>query len=204
MLSREATKRFIRGKEQVALRPLMRRVFDHGEMKEASKPFGAGSLPKNIALLLPQPPGKPKAALPAPVAPGRPEPPPLSKDVQRSVKSLAAALENRPGVETALADLVRALRPEQPRKEGELSGDLPAVPGELKKIAKAFVSLQEARHGADYDPKWRATRKEALRLIEEAEQAFTSWNAIKERKADQAITNLYLLCLFTFRRVRDR
>lgn len=46
------------------------------------------------------------------------------------------------------------------------------VPDDLKRVARAFVVLQEARHGADYDVSRTFTREETLAYVEEAGQAF--------------------------------
>ncbi len=47
----------------------------------------------------------------------------------------------------------------------------PAVAG----MASAFVDLQEARHGADYDLSKRLSRTDALTLVALADRSITSW-----------------------------
>ncbi len=42
-------------------------------------------------------------------------------------------------------------------------------------MAAAFVDLQEARHGADYDLSKRLSRTDALTLVDLADRSMTSW-----------------------------
>jgi hypothetical protein len=63
-------------------------------------------------------------------------------------------------------------------------------------VAKAFVSLQEARHIADYDLSRRFRRREALDFIESARQAFAAWERV--RNTDDA--RLYLACFHLWER----
>jgi uncharacterized protein (UPF0332 family) len=53
----------------------------------------------------------------------------------------------------------------------------------LKRIANAFMQLQQHRHTADYDNSKRWTRTEVLAHIELAAAAFDSWNAIKRKRS---------------------
>lgn len=53
------------------------------------------------------------------------------------------------------------------------------VPSELIKVARIFVALQEARHGADYDLSSSVNRLDALALLQEAEDAFASWRIVR-------------------------
>ncbi|MGH6989042.1 MAG: hypothetical protein ACREFD_10650 [Stellaceae bacterium] len=50
---------------------------------------------------------------------------------------------------------------------------------ELRTVARAFVELQDARHGADYDTSEPIARLEAAQKIYLADQAFEAWDAIK-------------------------
>lgn len=49
LLVDEAVVRFVKGSGASALRHLLRRAFDHGEMKRISKAFSGGSLPTSLA-----------------------------------------------------------------------------------------------------------------------------------------------------------
>jgi hypothetical protein len=64
------------------------------------------------------------------------------------------------------------------------------TPLDLKTVAGAFVSLQEARHGADYDLSRTFRRQEALDFVDSARQAFQSWERV--RRTDDA--RVYLAC----------
>jgi hypothetical protein len=44
-------------------------------------------------------------------------------------------------------------------------------PAGLVRVGRTFVSLQEARHSADYDPNYRVSRRDALSALSEAEAA---------------------------------
>ena len=67
-------------------------------------------------------------------------------------------------------------------------------PDELMEVAGAFVTLQEARHAADYDRTRRFTRKEANDLLATAEQAFADWKAVRKTvQADAFLAGLLAL-----------
>lgn len=53
------------------------------------------------------------------------------------------------------------------------------LPVELIRVAQAFVDLQQARHGADYDLGRRYFRNDSLALIDQARRAFTDWGSIR-------------------------
>jgi hypothetical protein len=65
------------------------------------------------------------------------------------------------------------------------------VPPELRRIADAFVQLQEARHKADYNVKDPVTRIEAQTSVQMARDAFTDWATIAANvAADAFLTEL--------------
>ncbi len=66
---------------------------------------------------------------------------------------------------------------------------------EIRKIAEAFISLQEARHGADYDVTLRTTRNEARELIVLVEKAFQWWQTVR----DESAARVYLTALLLWR-----
>ena len=58
------------------------------------------------------------------------------------------------------------------------------TPPELIVVAEAFVKLQQLRHEADYNVNRQFTRTEVQQLIRDVENAFASWN--KVRNTDDA------------------
>jgi len=70
------------------------------------------------------------------------------------------------------------------------------TPPDLKSVANAFVSLQQARHEADYDLARTFRRQEALAFVEEARQAFEAWERV--RKMDDS--RIYLACFQLWKR----
>lgn len=49
----------------------------------------------------------------------------------------------------------------------------------IRQVARAFVSLQEARHTADYDVSLRLSRPYTNGYVVQAEAAFAAWEAIR-------------------------
>ena len=78
----------------------------------------------------------------------------------------------------------------------------PDVPAELRRVAKAFVGLQEARHEADYDPTRPTpnTRKEADDWIALAEAAFADWETVRGRPLDALAVEVFLTGLLLWDR----
>jgi hypothetical protein len=73
-----------------------------------------------------------------------------------------------------------------------------ALPAVLRRVAAAFVDLQQARHEADYNVGRRYTRKEVLGLVEEAEAAFQCWQRVRSTLPADA----FLVALLVQRRLR--
>ncbi len=71
-----------------------------------------------------------------------------------------------------------------------------AITQQLKDVAQTFVSLQQARHDADYNLARRFKRREATALVEQAERAFANWQACR----DDPCSRLYLSCLLLWER----
>ena len=69
---------------------------------------------------------------------------------------------------------------------------------ELKRVAETFVDLQQARHDADYNTAWRASRPGTMGLIEQTEEAFTLWRTV--RRTVQADT--FLVGLLAYDKMR--
>jgi hypothetical protein len=69
-------------------------------------------------------------------------------------------------------------------------------PADLKIVANAFVTLQQARHEADYDLARTFRRQETLAFIQTAHFAFAVWEKVK--KDDYA--RLYLGCFLLWKR----
>jgi hypothetical protein len=58
---------------------------------------------------------------------------------------------------------------------GQINHGLVGFALEIEEFGNAFVSLQEARHLADYDPNADSTRFDTLRLIDRAEAAIIAF-----------------------------
>ncbi|MCB9766722.1 MAG: hypothetical protein H6752_00895 [Candidatus Omnitrophica bacterium] len=69
-----------------------------------------------------------------------------------------------------------------------------AAPSELRVVADAFVTLQEARHHADYDLSTPFTRTETLTLVNQAEFAFECWKEARKQPA----ADIYLAALLVY------
>jgi len=65
-------------------------------------------------------------------------------------------------------------------------GEDPAVLDKLKAVATTFARLQEQRHIADYDNTTVWTRTDALKEVDDAEPASTTWKAIRHERIAQA------------------
>ncbi len=71
------------------------------------------------------------------------------------------------------------------------------LPHALRNVANAFVELQQARHEADYNVAKSFSRAEVQSLIDQAEQAFQDWQAVRRTTAGR----LYLVCLLLWERL---
>lgn len=69
------------------------------------------------------------------------------------------------------------------------------VPRQLRRIAAAFVDLQHARHGADYDVTLKLTRNETRALVTQVEEVFQEWQTVREAPA----ARIYLTALLLWR-----
>jgi hypothetical protein len=74
-----------------------------------------------------------------------------------------------------------------------------STPPDLKVVTNAFVSLQQARHEADYDLSRTFRRQETLKYVQTAIQAFDAWERV--RKTDDA--RIYLACFHLWKRWDD-
>jgi hypothetical protein len=75
-------------------------------------------------------------------------------------------------------------------------GGVYTAPADLKTVANAFLSLQQARHEADYDLSQSLRRHEVLAHVQLARQAFEAWERV--RKTDDA--RLYLASFLLWKR----
>jgi hypothetical protein len=71
-----------------------------------------------------------------------------------------------------------------------------AAPLDLKTVANAFVTLQQARHEADYDLARTFRRREVLDFVQSARDAMDAWDRV--RNTDDA--RLYLACFQLWKR----
>ena len=74
------------------------------------------------------------------------------------------------------------------------------IPVELKKVAQAFVDLQEARHKSDYDLNTTFTRSEVEDLVSVAEEAFACWKAVQAMPAERSGVELFLISMLLWER----
>ena len=65
-----------------------------------------------------------------------------------------------------------------PQQFDEVTGKV-AVPSALQNVARVFITLQQARHDADYNLAKSFTRGEAKTLVDQASQAFQDWQTIR-------------------------
>ena len=84
-----------------------------------------------------------------------------------------------------------------PRKVAAAFNGKP-VSQKLIDVASSFVQLQQARHEADYNRVVRFSRKEALDLVDTAEQTFKDWKEI--RKDNQA--DIFLIGLLAYDQIQ--
>ena len=59
-------------------------------------------------------------------------------------------------------------------------------PGDLVRVARAFLDLQQARHEADYGLAKRFTRSDVLAHITQAEDAVRAWDRIRSARESEA------------------
>lgn len=74
-----------------------------------------------------------------------------------------------------------------------------STPTDLKAVTAAFVTLQQARHEADYDLARTFRRQEALNYVGTARQALEAWDRV--RNTDDA--RIYLACFHLWKRWDD-
>ena len=51
------------------------------------------------------------------------------------------------------------------------------IPSEFREACRAFVRLQDARHAADYDPRWTVSRNQAAEYVSQAREAIALFDA---------------------------
>jgi hypothetical protein len=67
----------------------------------------------------------------------------------------------------------------RPNAAGQLTAASQLVPPQLQDLASEFVSLQQARHQADYDTAAVITQAQADTDVMRAELAFLDWAAVQ-------------------------
>lgn len=75
-----------------------------------------------------------------------------------------------------------------------------AVPAEVRRIAEAFVELQQVRHLADYDLTERFIRSDVLLLIDQAESALEDFQKLPS--SDEK--TFFLACLWAWGALANR
>jgi len=74
------------------------------------------------------------------------------------------------------------------------------IPIELRRIAAAFVILQDARHDADYNLGEVFNRADVRAYVDLSETSFADWTAVKARPADRAAVELFLASMLLWDR----
>ena len=74
------------------------------------------------------------------------------------------------------------------------------LPVELRRIATAFIDLQDARVEGDYNQLIRFDRDEVSAWIEQVRTAFADWQALVSRPADKPAVELFLTGLLLWDR----
>lgn len=74
-----------------------------------------------------------------------------------------------------------------------------AVPTGLRRVARAFIELQEQRHLADYDLTENFTRDEVLSIVQQAERALTEFNNVGD-----PTKKFFLSCLWAWKGIIRR
>jgi len=75
----------------------------------------------------------------------------------------------------------------------DLIGD--TASSDLRNVAQSFITLQEARHSADYDLGYNLTSAEARQLVLLAVGAMASWDHIR----NSAEANIFILSLLLWK-----
>lgn len=109
----------------------------------------------------------------------------VGRDDAAAIARIARTFDHKPLKEVSQA-FAESRLPASLRSDGEGY----QTPGDLKLVADAVVSLQQARHEADYNIGRPVTRADAQKLIQEAKLAFEAWERVKG--SDNART--YLAC----------
>ncbi len=84
----------------------------------------------------------------------------------------------------------------QDTRQFPFEGQKSEVVAALRDVAKATAQLQEKRHSADYDNATFWTRTDALVQVKLAEQAFNTWDSIR----NEPIAQEYLVSLLVKKR----
>jgi hypothetical protein len=73
------------------------------------------------------------------------------------------------------------------------------IPQDVSTVAKAFIALQQKRHEADYDLNRSLTRRDTLKLIDQAEAAIQAGNSL----TSNTVGRIYLTALLVGMNVRS-
>lgn len=93
----------------------------------------------------------------------------------------------------------RFLKPRLDQPLSDLLGD--SASPDLQVVCRTFISLQEARHDADYDPAYAINLNIALQHFESTIEAIEAWRRVR----DTSGANVFILSLLLFKNWdRDR
>ena len=87
----------------------------------------------------------------------------------------------------------RFLKPRLELPLSDLVGD--SASPDLKIVCRTCISLQEARHDADYDPAYTINLNNALQYFESVTDAIEAWKRIR----DSSEANVFILSLLLWK-----
>lgn len=102
------------------------------------------------------------------------------------------AILNRVYKHGDMVDIAKSFaKGDYPKKLKPITGALP-IPLEVRRVAQAFVDLQQARHEADYNLAKLHTRTDALTLVAQARAAFTDWGTARNSDLARVFLGCFL------------
>ncbi|HXE52949.1 MAG TPA: hypothetical protein VN541_08045 [Tepidisphaeraceae bacterium] len=117
------------------------------------------------------------------------------------IEEATAILISRPQLRSKFArafdhgDMKLASRAFANAQAAHLAGGA-SIPPDLQDVAAAFVELQELRHEADYNPDRSFTRSECVNLVARVDEAFATWQTIR----NDPVARTYLAALLLWRK----
>jgi hypothetical protein len=117
------------------------------------------------------------------------------------LRSYLARRPSHGGIKAVCKELAQQKWPSDGKRWQGISAILKTPDQGLINVASAFVTLQERRHAADYDPAQVLTRAEVILDVNRARAAFTDWQNLSV--SPQRSFFLFLIASDTARRPED-